>query len=100
MKRILAIALAAMVIGTGIYMYRQPDFDIDVPNEIVLEMGERFLPDDYVSVEGNTDGMTLEYKDNINTNKEGTYTLTIKAEDSKGRIKETTVAVIVRDSAK
>ncbi|MDD5944819.1 MAG: hypothetical protein PUD43_03735 [Clostridia bacterium] len=98
MKRIFtAVLLTAIILG-DIYLYRQPYFGIETPEKIVLQKGEHFSLDDYVKIDGG-EGICIEYIDDININREGSYSLRIKAQDAKGRIKEKEVEVIVEDAA-
>ena len=95
MKRVLSVALAAVIIAGGVYIYRLPGFGIEAPDSIVLKKGERFSVDDYVTIDGDGNDIFVEYLDNININQEGTYTLTVKAGDKKGNVKEKRVEVRV-----
>ena len=98
MKRIFTAVLLTAIVFGGIYLYRQPHFGIEAPERIVLEKGEHFSLDDYVKIDGDED-IYIEYIDDININREGSYSLRIKAQDAKGRIKEKEVEVIVEDAA-
>ena len=87
-----AAALVAVIIYVWVsFSY----FDIDVPKEIYIEEGSGFCVDDYIDIRGNKENITLEYRDDIDVNIPGTYSLYIRAEDDRGRTVEKTVNVTV-----
>lgn len=87
-----AAALAAVIIYVWVsFSY----FDIDVPGEIYIEEGSGFCVDDYIDIRGNKENITLEYRDDIDVNIPGTYSLYIRAEDDRGKTVEKTVNVTV-----
>ena len=51
--------------------------------------------DDYIEIKGNKENITLEYRDNIDVNIPGTYTLDITAVHKNGRTIEKSVTVKV-----
>lgn len=59
---------------------------------IVIDKGERFCVDDYVKISG---GKSAEFRDNINTGKEGIYSLTVTAESKTGKSVTKEIKVVV-----
>ena len=94
MKRLLSIC-AVLALASGIFLYSaKTELKINAPDTIILNKGERFCLDDYIEIIG--DNIVVEYSENININKEGTYSLTVKAEDDRGKLKEKNIIVTVR----
>ena len=94
MKRLLSIC-AVLLLAAGIFFYSSNlEIEINAPDTIVLNKGERFCLDDYIEIIG--DNIVVEYSDNININKEGTYSLTVRAENDRGKLKEKNIIVTVK----
>ena len=74
---------------------RAEKFDIIVPDRIEIAAGEAFCVDDFVEIKGNKRGVTLEYRDDIDINSPGTYTLDIIAEKNGETIEKTATVVIM-----
>ena len=70
-------------------------FEIYVPDVIEIECGSGFCVDDYIEIKGNKENITLEYRDNIDVNIPGTYTLDITAVHKNGKTVEKNVTVRV-----
>ena len=66
--------------------------EINAPDMIVIDKGERFCVDDYVKISG---GKSAEFRDNINTGKEGIYSLTVTAESKIGKSVTKEIKVVV-----
>ena len=66
--------------------------EINAPDMIVIDKGERFCVDDYVKISG---GKSTEFRDNINTGKEGIYSLTVTAESKIGKSVTKEIKVVV-----
>ena len=89
MKRLLSIC-AVLLLAAGIFFYSSNlELEINAPDTIVLNKGERFCLDDYIEIIGDN-------SDNININKEGTYSLTVRAENDRGKLKEKNIIVTVK----
>ncbi|GFI61810.1 hypothetical protein IMSAG049_00979 [Clostridiales bacterium] len=93
MKKGFVLVTIVILLAGSVYLYTIPDFEIEAPEEIVLHMGERFSVDDYVNIKG--EDIYAEYWDNVNTNKEGNYTLTVTARNRLGETRERQITVIV-----
>ena len=64
MKRLLSIC-AVLLLAAGIFFYSSNlELEINAPDTIVLNKGERFCLDDYIEIIG--DNIVVEYSDNIN----------------------------------
>lgn len=93
MKKWILLAAAALAI---IYVcVFSASFEIYVPDVIEIECGSGFCVDDYIEIKGNKENITLEYRDNIDVNIPGTYTLDITAVHKNGRTVEKSVTVRV-----
>ena len=96
MRRNMYIFTPVMIAVVGLIFFRNySKIDIDAPRQIVIEKGEGFRVDDYVTVTGGK-GTTAEYIDNINIDKEGVYSLTIIAENSMGNSVTKEIEVVVQ----
>ncbi len=93
MKKWILLTVTAVVIIYACVFATSLDFY--VPDVIEIECGEGFCVDDYIYLKGNKENITLEYRDNININIPGTYTLDITATDSNGKTVEKNVEVKV-----
>ena len=95
MKKLFIGAVAVLIIF-GIYIYKVPSFKIKAPEQIVLEKGQSVEIDDYVSIEGKSGKVYVEYVDNIKINTEGEYSVTVNARDEKGNERSSEIKVIVK----
>ena len=64
MKKLLVCAGAA-IFAFGVYIYKIPLFRINAPEQIVIEKGNGFEIDDYVTIEGKKGKVYVEYVDNV-----------------------------------
>ena len=92
-----AVSLIILALWAGLFGEK---LDVLAPDAIELQQGEPFCVDDYVEVRGRKKDVILKYRDDININIPGTYTLNISAENKKGERAEKTVkvTVVARDS--
>lgn len=89
------ILLAAATLAIIYVCVFSTSFEIYVPDVIEIEYGSGFCVDDYIEIKGNKENITLEYRDNIDVNIPGTYTLDITAVHKNGRTIEKSVTVKV-----
>ena len=93
MKKWFFLVVAALAI---IYVcVFSTSFEIYVPDVIEIECGSGFCVDDYIEIKGNKENITLEYRDNMDVNIPGTYTLDITAVHKNGKTVEKSVTVKV-----
>ena len=95
MKKLLVCA-GAVIFAFGVYIYKTPSFKINAPEQIVIEKGNGFEIDDYVTIDVKRGNVYIEYVDNIRVNTEGEYSLTVKAEDERGNKRSSEIKVIVK----
>lgn len=92
----LLVCAGAVIFAFGVYIYKIPSFKINAPEQIVIEKGNGFEIDDYVSIEGKSGKVYVEYVDNIKINTEGEYSVTVNARDEKGNEVQKSILVKVR----
>lgn len=95
MKKRMVMVIIVLLLFCLFLRLRAEKFDIIVPDRIEIAAGEAFCVDDFVEIRGNKRGVTLEYRDDIDINSPGTYTLDIIAEKNGETIEKTATVVIM-----
>ena len=93
MRRSFCTFIIVILAAAGIIFFNScKSVEINAPDMIVIDNGERFCVDDYVKISG---GKSAEFRDNINTGKEGIYSLTVTAESKIGKSVTKEIKVVV-----
>lgn len=93
MRRSFCTFIIVILAPAGIIFFNScKSVEINAPDMIVIDKGERFCVDDYVKISG---GKSTEFRDNINTGKEGIYSLTVTAESKIGKSVTKEIKVVV-----
>ena len=93
MRRSVCIFITVVLAAAGMMLFnRCISVEINAPDMIVIDKGERFCVNDYVKISG---GKSAEFSDNINTGKEGIYSLTVTAESKIGKSVTKEIKVVV-----
>ena len=89
MRRSFCTFIIVILAAAGIIFFNScKSVEINAPDMIVIDKGERFCVDDYVK-------KSAEFRDNINTGKEGIYSLTVTAESKIGKSVTKEIKVVV-----